>query len=469
MLPFRDTLVCILVHQDDTKLTISAFGLAVTASSITIHPKPSPTSEPSSTSGQWLIISNTSIFWPTYTDYFYGPTKGPKAHVVTCNAKWVEYYGRSTGLRSLGPTGTSISYEPYPTSEGACRTSSSLENYSDTHTGPVTTLCDGIPRALGPRETVTSYYPGTGPCVSSTTTFSYTVELYREPKEPKCKLNEEKCIPIWSTYRELSSEYYHTVTTVTPGDTKSPIPPYSCPTPTRSYPEENPCSACHFLPGTATVFYWPVTTAGGDLCLQNGTTIPATGPSTAVVNGQTLISPSIYVSFTSIYAWSNRRAHPGSQCGDTHTDTIIAVDPISVSSVRNHRNAKYPTIGTAYPFNFAEFMPQEVGNYSMPLIPWPQYRGGSQCPLYDPSCTMIRDDYMPFLDLPEAVREIDKHWTVCDAHWYIPPVTLVPLTGDIKIQATPTAEANANVMAAMAFPESVAAVPTPEPTGGSTD
>ncbi|KAF7160361.1 hypothetical protein CNMCM6106_007802 [Aspergillus hiratsukae] len=423
-------------------------SLAVTASSITIRPSPSPTSEPSSTSGQWLIISNTSIFWPTYTDYFYGPTTGPKAHVVTCNAKWVEYYGRSTGLRSLGPTATSISYDPYPTSEGACRTSSSLEDYSDTHTGPVTTLCDGIPRALGPRETVTSYYPGTGPCSSYTTTFSYTVELYREPKAPKCTLNTQQCIPIWSTYRELSSSYYHTVTTITPGDTNSPIPPYS-----------------------STVFYWPVTTAGGDLCLQNGTTIPATptgtSPNTAVVNGQTLISPSIYVSFTSIYAWSNRRAHPGSQCGDTHTDTIIAVDPISVSSVRNHRNAKYPTIGTAYPFNFAEFTPQEVGNYTMPLIPWPQYRGGSQCPLYDPSCTMIRDDYMPFLDLPEAVRQIDKLWTECDAHWYIPPVTLVPVMGDIKIQPTrtPTPTAEANVVAAMAVPESVAAVPTPEQTG----
>lgn len=401
-----------------------------------------------------------SIFWPTYTDYFYGPTTGPKAHVVTCNAKWVEYYGWSTGLRLLGPTATSISYEPYPTSEGACRTSSSLENYSDTHTGPVTTHCDGIPRALG-----------TGPCSSSTATFLYTVELHREPKAPKCSLNTQKCILIWSTYSELSSSYFHTVTTVTPGDTNSPIPPYSCPSTTRSYPEENSCTNCHFLPGTATVFYWPVTTASGDLCLQTSTTIPATptgsGPNTAVVNGQTLISPSIYVSFTSIYAWSNRRAHPGSQCGDTHTNTIIAVDPISVSSVRNHRNAKYPTIGTAYPFNFAEFTPQEVGNYTMPLIPWPQYRGGSQCPLYDPSCTMIRDDYMPFLDLPEAVRQIDKLWTECDAHWYIPPVTLVPLTGDIKIQATPTAEAS--VMADMAVPESVAAVPTPEPTGGITN
>ena len=70
---------------------------------------------------------------------------------------------------------------------------------------------------------------------------------------------------------------------------------------------------------------------------------------------------------------------------------------------------------------------------------------------------------MPFLDLPEAVRQIDALWTECDAHWYIPPVTLVPLTGDVKVQPTPAAEAN--VMAAMAVPESVAAVPTPEATG----
>ncbi|EAW11687.1 uncharacterized protein ACLA_093860 [Aspergillus clavatus NRRL 1] len=453
----------------------AALGLAVTASSITIRPSPLPTSEPTpttpatpttSTSGKWLIIDNTSIFWPTYTDYFYGPTTGPDAAAVTCNAKWVEYIGRSTELQSLGPTATTTSYDYYPSSDGACRTSTFLEGWDDHHTGPVTTLCDGTPRALGPRETVTSYYPGTGPCSTLTATYTNIVSLYREPEAPDCTLNTQECIPIWQTYSSRSSQYYNSITTVSTADTNSPIDPWSCPSTQRTYPED-PCTACHFLPDTATVFYWPVVTASGDLCHQDGSTIPATptgsGPNTAVVDGNTFISPSIYVSFTSIYAWSNRRAHPGSQCGEYHTDAIISVDPVSVSSVRSHRNAKYPIIGTAYPFNFAEFMPQEVGNYTMPLIPWPQYRGGSQCPIYDPSCTMIRDDYMPFLDLPEAVRAIDPLWTKCDAHWYIPPVTLVPLTAATVVLPTPVGEAK--VMAATAVPESAVAVPTPEATG----
>lgn len=386
--------------------------------------------------------------------------------MVSCNAAWVEYLGRSSGLRSLGPTATTTSLGSYATSEGACRTSVSAERWSNSHAGPLTTLCDDIPRALGPRETVTAYYPGTGPCVTGYTTYTNTDTLYREPSPvPDCPLETSECIPIWETYSSRSNSYWDSIVTSIPGDTNSPIRPGECPQTLRQYPEENPCSNCHFLPGTATLFYWPVTTADGDLCLQNGTTLPASGPSTAVVNGETFVSPTVYLSFTTIYAWSNRRGHPGSQCGVDHSNTIISVNPSTLSSIRGHRNAKYPVIGTSYPFNFAEFMTQDVGEYTQSLVPWPQYRGGQQCPLGDSdTCTIIRDDYTPWVKLPEEVRGIDEGWSVCDDSWYIPPVTMVALDKEeIVITPTPAPTEEAFSVAAAPHERLTAA---PEPTRG---
>ncbi|KAB8249501.1 hypothetical protein BDV35DRAFT_136939 [Aspergillus flavus] len=441
-----------------------------TISSSTPISAPSDACATSSTSSQWLSVCDTTIFWPTSTNYYYGPTTGPEASAVSCNAEWVEFDGRATGLESLGATSTSTIYSTYTTSTGACNTQIWGEGWDDPHTGPVTTLCDGIPRALGPREYSTTYWPGTGPCSSFIATETTTTLVYRSPSPtPSCSLNTEECIPIWQTYTSLRDAYYASITTATPGDTNSPIAPGSCPSTKRNYTEQDPCTNCHFLPGTATLFYWPVTTTNGDLCLQNGSTVPATatgeGPNTAIVNGNTFVSPSIYVSFTSIYARSNRRAHPGGSCGGEYEDVIISVDPKAVSSYRSHVNAKYPTIGTAYPFEYDEFQPHEVGNYTMSLIPWEKYQGASQCPFRGGNkCTMIRDDYMPWMGIPEGVMtQIDPRWTECDREWYIPPVSMVPLVGDLE--SLPTGPAEARVPTPTpAVPESGVAVPTPEAT-----
>ncbi|BAE64781.1 unnamed protein product [Aspergillus oryzae RIB40] len=403
--------------------TISSVSQAPTSDTLTSL---SPSVEPTCyTSSQWLVISGTTLFWPTSTDYLYGPTDSPG---VDCAAQWIQYDGRSGGLESLGPTATSTLTELIPTSTGACTTSSHLESYYDTHTGPVTTLCDGHARALGPRETVTDYYPGTGACSTFYIPTTITTTLYNVPSaSPTCQLDREGCKGVWETYKSRSRAYKSSISVSIPGDTNSPLIPGRCPMTTSERPEQ--CGSCHFLPDTATLFYWPVTTAGSDLCAQNGTTIPATptgnGPNTAMLGDQTLVSPSAYIFFTSIYAWGNSR-HAG-QCGEYHENKMISVNPTTITSRRGHRNARYPIRGTAYPFNFAEFLPQTVGNYTQPLIPWPQYWGGSQCGVYDSACTLIRDDYLPFIDMPSEVTQIDAKWENCDCSWYIPAVTLVPI------------------------------------------
>ncbi|KAE8389534.1 hypothetical protein BDV23DRAFT_156978 [Aspergillus alliaceus] len=428
---------------------------------------PSPAGESTCyTSSQWLVISGTSIFWPTSTNYLYGPTDNPD---VDCAAQWMQYDARSSGLESLGPTATSTLTELIPTSTGACRTSSHLERSDDIHTGPVTTLCDGHARALGPPETVTDYYPGTGPCSTFYLPTTITTTLYNSPSgSPTCHLHREGCKAVWETYKSRSLAYKSSISVSVPGDTNSPLVPGRCPMTTRDRPEQ--CGSCHFLPDTATLFYWPVTTASGELCAQNGTTIPATptgnGPNTALLGSQTLVSPSAYIFFTSIYAWGNSN-HAG-QCGAYHENKMISVHPTAITSRRGHRNARYPTRGTAYPFNFAEFFPQTVGNYTQPLIPWPQYWGGSQCGVYDSACTMIRNDYLPFIDMPDAVTQIDAKWESCDRSWYIPAVTLVPIVdGTVSFPSpTPTRDGNAEEILGLeeAVPQGSVGAPTPTPT-----
>ncbi|PYH89610.1 hypothetical protein BO71DRAFT_434647 [Aspergillus ellipticus CBS 707.79] len=334
--------------------------------------------------GQWLVIGNTSVFWPTSTDYFYGPTTGPQAPVVSCNAAWVEYDQRYWGLYSLGPTATITTPIPVETYSGGCWSTVHPETWSNPHPGPMTTLCDGVPRALGPLPDVTDYYPGTGPCTTLTNTSTTVSTLYRKPTPiPRCSLkNTQDCIPIWETYSSRSYSWEATRTATTEGDTGSPIPPSHCPS--------------TFRPRTS----------------------------------------DIYISFPSIYAWG--MGHRAPQCGSYHHNTMISAHPSTISSVCNHRNGRHVRWGIANPFNFADFMPHQVGNYSLPLIPWEQYRGGAQCPSWDRSaCTMIRDDYTPHLDLPEEVKDIDPLWMECERHWELPPVTLVPLQGS-EVQA-PTA------------------------------
>ncbi|KNG90541.1 hypothetical protein ANOM_001508 [Aspergillus nomiae NRRL 13137] len=341
----------------------------LTISSSVPASSPSDACATSSTSSQWLSTCNTTIFWPTSTNYYYGPTTGPEASAVSCNAEWVEYDGRASGLESLGATSTSTIYSTYVTSTGACNTQIWGEGWDDPHAGPVTTLCDGIPRALGPREYSTTYWPGTGPCSSFIATETTTTLVYRSPSptpaarsipktaSPSGKLTAASARPTLTPKLPIHHEKLHR---------EGPLHQLSLPARhrdtlllARNHHQRRPLSAER----------------------KHRPSHPdGRRPNTAVVNGHTFVSPSIYVSFTSIYARSNQRAHPGGSCGGEYEDVIISVDPTAVSSYRSHINAKYPTIGTAYPFEYDEFQPHTVGNYTMPLIPWEKYQAPRSVP-----------------------------------------------------------------------------------------
>jgi hypothetical protein len=99
----------------------------------------------------------------------------------------------------------------------------------------------------------------------------------------------------------------------------------------------------------------------------------------------------------------------------------------------------------------------------MSLIPWEQYLGGSQCVTGGGGCSMIRDDYLPWLEMPDVMTQVDPQWTSCHRSWYIPPVSLVPLVGGLESRPTGMAEAS-STPATPALPSSGLAAPTPEAT-----
>ncbi|PWY72941.1 hypothetical protein BO70DRAFT_399018 [Aspergillus heteromorphus CBS 117.55] len=339
----------------------SVHGLGLSLfSPITPSPSSTPTPPATSTSNQWLIISNTSIFWPTSTDYFYGPTTGPQASAVSCNAAWMEYVEHITG---------------------ACKTHVRREDWNDPHpNGPITTLCDGIPRALGPVGMITTWLPGTGPCLTSTKTYTYTFPIYREPSP---------ALPFLGSNQDHKNPRRH----------RQPSCPLHCPTPPAPY-TENPCRACHFVPADATIFYWPHSRSQTPLTSPttpqppfHPNTTPITTTITKTItktnnnnnnnnNNQTLTttltftSPTIYISLPTLRAGSNDRFP--TQCGHNHTDVLLSVHPSTLSSVRSHYNSRRPVYGTRYPFDLADFVPRRIGNFSQLLVPWEKYRGGIQ-------------------------------------------------------------------------------------------
>ena len=76
---------------------------------------------------------------------------------------------------------------------------------------------------------------------------------------------------------------------------------------------------------------------------------------------------------------------------------------------------------------------------------------------------MIRDDYLPWLEIPAVMTQIDPLWTACHRSWYIPPVSLVPLVGGVESRPTGAAEAS-SPLATPVLPVSGLAAPTPQAT-----
>jgi len=158
--------------------------------------------------GDYIFFSNTSLFWPTWTDYLYGPTTGLSAGAVSCVAKHIGFTERFSQLNSV--------FSPSEWSEIVTSTwSSGCESYispegclwpQNARTGGWTTLCDGISRALGGFEMITFPLPGMCKAHFSTSTVGHHTEYLPGPWSSElCRYSGSVCMGISSTYLSLNS------------------------------------------------------------------------------------------------------------------------------------------------------------------------------------------------------------------------------------------------------------------------
>ena len=437
------------------------------------------------TIGDYIVFNNTSVFWPTWTDYLYGPTTGPSADPVSCIAKHIEFTERFSELNKVF---TKLVWSETVlhtwTGAGNCDVRTTMENCYEraaVHTGGWTTLCDGYSRAIGPLEAVT--YPLPGMCVtySSTATVGHRTEYLPGPWPSMCRFSGTVCTGPSSTYLSLSSA---SRSAVLAGATNIPrsalsIPSWDCEicanggTDCSLYSEffhitpkttstktstarssanitatrnsrmnkvarqaSSNCDKCELVAdGGVKVYYWPVTLANS-LCLTNTTTITPSAtiagePNTAVVEGMTLTSPSIYISLATL-----REA--GGKCGDSRKEDVVAVNPEAVSSLRYRGShpvwAPNPSRGYPYAFNFADLNRHgdKNSNSSFPLVPMDVYNAAKEtncCSLWQIGtfCVRIVDDYEPLLILPSALKELDPLWSNCSIRDVPPNVRYIPI------------------------------------------
>ncbi|KAK3620444.1 hypothetical protein LTR22_025589 [Elasticomyces elasticus] len=189
---------------------------------------------------------------------------------------------------------------------------------------------------------------------------------------------------------------------------------------------------CTITGGSVQLLYWPPqATATANGTFANTTASPTiTGMVTATARGITMVSPSVYISFETVYAVNNL----GETVGKPRTADIMAFKPEQISSVQGgDRRSATDQYGSEYlsywgdsPFNYAD-------------ITWPvpatAYLQQPRCFLMSQDgsdtggCPIILDDYNPVLVVPAAVRGLDPAWASCALDWeglYDPPSALQP-------------------------------------------
>jgi hypothetical protein len=273
-----------------------------------------------------------------------------------------------------------------------------IEGWSTDRNVPMTTLCDGRPRALESYKTVY-------------TTTTYTLE------PPETETN-------WLTYDG-------------PRPTCT-IDPTACPAISSAHPTENsyPCDMpalearddhleCDASPGNCyiaanyiqTLYYWPVTTVSGDFCAQNGSTVFASptsppDPDKAVIDGYTFTSPTNYLSFLEVGAVIHGERRHVTACGpEGHWNVVVPITESFYSAGYKDTNS--------YSFNFAD----------LNTLPASAYNRQRKCG-FGATCTgVIEGSYTPILPVPTELWNLEPAWKSAGCQgssdgYYITPVTL---------------------------------------------
>lgn len=274
---------------------------------------------------------------------------------------------------------------------------------------PLTTLCDGRPRALESYKLIYTTTTDTLDPPETTTRYS----SYTEPS-PTCTIAETACTAIRSSFSSALSEYSTNdapyPTDLPHCETKAPYVPCSL----------NPDYCFIYAGYEQTLYYWPVTTVSGDFCAQNGSTVFAEPtsppePNKAVIDGYTFTSPTNYLSYAGVSALLHGRRPQRTQCGTTEFKDVIV--PIT----GDFYSRGYSGASASYTFNFGDLLPNP--------IPTSAYDRGRKC-RFDGGCDTIVGSYTPILPLPTEIRDLDEEWKSVGCKgtadgYYITPVPLV--------------------------------------------
>lgn len=263
----------------------------------------------------------------------------------------------------------------------------------------LTTLCDGIPRAIG---NVT--YVQLPISYTTQTNYSYDVSCVGETAAPTpCSIGPNDCYSYYSSQQTMN------ITASAPDAAVCTTEGFS----SCAYPNTD----CVIAAGSGTsascrLYYWPVTTTNGNICLNNGSTLinpptATTGPNTAVFDNFTLTSPTVAISFAAISRSDG--------CGATVSNYILPLDPSRVYTIRGAR-----ADGVGVSMNFADLQTTciEAGCYTE--VPWSAYASAPACySAYDTNsllCSTILPDYNPQIDLDNLSElfTLDPSWgTAC--------------------------------------------------------
>lgn len=170
------------------------------------------------------------------------------------------------------------------------------------------------------------------------------------------------------------------------------------------------CQACQINGGTVQLIYWPPMSSTWINGFYSAITGNSTATSTIVTLGTTLTSPTVYVSFDSLYARDSCIPF-----GTTYYNSIVAItDTATMSSIQGWNYANQ--LGYPASFNFTDLyvtpVPEEI--YQMqPRCASSRAMGKKTGPFPD-DWTCPRDTpYEPILAIPAEVRHIDPRWAGC--------------------------------------------------------
>lgn len=257
------------------------------------------------------------------------PNGRGEAYAFACQSTRASYSRASSAARSAGST--LVSHATYI----------SIATYSTGVADIYTTLCDKIPRAHGSGPTSSSTFYRT----STFSDFTETIYNSAVPSiQPSCNINPNDCAPLLTSYSSESAAFESFKSSFTQPVYITPTPqPPACTTPTSA---PSGCGKCTIGGANVQLLYWPVTVEG-DFCGQRTTIVNnATTTRSVVSGGITFASPSVYVSFKSLYAFDSCSSEIGSRI----EGTVLAMQSDKLSSARgNHLQHRTP-----YSLNYAD-------------------------------------------------------------------------------------------------------------------